>query len=92
MPGNPFGIYWKTKKGTKIPLKDLPSDSTEWDATPTFILTGIALQWHKLPSVFGVCEPKDDPAVMAAYVMSKGDMEAYERYIENIKREDTDGE
>jgi hypothetical protein len=84
-----------TKKGKKIPLKDLPSDKSEWDASPTFILTGVAFEWKEHPSVFGVCEPKDDPVFMAAYVFSKGDMEAYERYIENIKsrhsEEDNDG-
>jgi hypothetical protein len=49
------------------------------------VLTSIALQWKERPSYFGVCDPKDDAAMMAAFVMSKGDMEAYKQYIEDIK-------
>jgi hypothetical protein len=46
------------------------------------------------PSTFGVCDPKDDIAFMTAYVICKGDIEAYERYIEKLKSgsvEDDDG-
>jgi hypothetical protein len=39
------------------------------------------------PSALGLCDPKDDPAVMLAYMNTKQTMEAYEVYLQERETE-----
>lgn len=39
-----------------------------------------AKYWNRLPSELGLCDPKEDPAIMMAYYLAQTTMESYDNW------------
>jgi hypothetical protein len=53
-------------------------DEGEWTYSLYFTLVDAAKDWGRTPSEFGLCNPEDDPSVMAAYTKTVATMRAWE--------------
>lgn len=67
-------MRWKKHQ----PISRLAVKEGEWSFSNYFALVDTCHDWGRLPSAFGLCEAKDDLAVMQAYSGTVARMRAWE--------------
>jgi hypothetical protein len=69
----PFAVTWGDR-----PLKELSLEKSKWKHSERLFEIEVAYEWHRLPSEFGICDKELDLTFMAAYIITKRKIEAWE--------------
>jgi hypothetical protein len=83
----PFGLVYKGR-----PIATVERSKSQWQASQTFNTLEVIHFWHRLPSEFGLCDPKQDLLYMTAWMLSSYEIKAVENfeqenYLKNQKLE-----
>jgi hypothetical protein len=57
---------------------ELSLAKSKWKHSQRLFEVEIAFEWHRLPSEFKLCEPELDLTFMAAYIITKRKMDAWD--------------